>query len=67
LFAGIDLLEEMSKQELILMTNGESCWVRSKPTGECWSAHITDTELTHIDDEEAPMVTMSKPGGSEFN
>lgn len=52
MFAGIDLLEEMSKQELILMTNGESCWVRSKPTGECWSAHITDTELTHIDDEE---------------
>ena len=44
----------MSKyqQNLIKMNNGASCWVRVKPTGECWSVHITDTELTEIDDEE---------------
>ena len=44
----------MSKyqQNLIKMKNGASCWVRLKLTGECWSVHITDTELTEIDDEE---------------
>ena len=40
------------KQNLIKMNNGASCWVRVKPPGVCWSVHITDTELTEIDDEE---------------
>ena len=47
-------LKEMSKYKhnLIKMNNGASCWVHVKPTGVCWSVHITDTELTEIDDEE---------------